>query len=234
MYIYKITNSVNTKVYVGQSVSKPSTRWAQHKHASKRRQDRPLYRDMRSLGIDKFSMTVLEYIPLDSTAEFLNEREKFWIKELQSFSPTGYNLTTGGDGKFYLSAETKARIGVSNSGRVKTEDEKKRISQSLMGNTNKKGKKVDPDKIDNIRRSIIGRKHSEETKLKMSLATRGAKAYNSKPVQCIETGVIYESSGEAGRALNVDGKMVGAVCRGERKTTGGYSFRFVDKKPTPA
>lgn len=232
MYIYKITNTINPKVYVGQSVTRVSVRWSQHKNAAKSGRNRPLYRAMQKYGHDKFKFEVVEILPYDISLEELNARERFWIKELKSFYPDGYNLTSGGDGKFFLAEETKIRIGAANAGREKSQDEVRRISESLKGNKNKAGKPISEEAKIRISQVQLGKKDSEETKLRKSESHRGAKAYNAKAVECVETGIIYESTGHAARTLSLDTSSVGAVCRGERKSTGGFHFTYINE-PKP-
>ena len=50
----------------------------------------------------------------------------------------------------------------------------------------------------------------------------------SKPVKCIETGVIYPSAHEAARQTNLNFSMICAVCRGDRNKTGGYHWQYVE------
>ena len=90
--IYKITNQVNKKVYIGQSQN-ISQRWKSHrKHYQK--DDYPIYRAMRKYGIDNFSFEVIE----ECSLEELNDKEKYWIKYYDSHnSSNGYNLTDGGN-----------------------------------------------------------------------------------------------------------------------------------------
>ena len=49
----------------------------------------------------------------------------------------------------------------------------------------------------------------------------------TKPVRCLETGVEYESLTQCANSLNLSISKISAVCRGKRKTTGGYHFEFV-------
>ena len=49
----------------------------------------------------------------------------------------------------------------------------------------------------------------------------------TKPVRCIELNTIYPSVSEAARSLNLNISCISKVCRGERKTTGGYHWEFV-------
>ena len=49
----------------------------------------------------------------------------------------------------------------------------------------------------------------------------------SKPIKCIETNVIYPSMSEATRKTNVNLSHICSVCKGKRKTTGGYHWEYV-------
>ena len=94
-YVYLITNNVNNKKYVGKTEQSIQKRFLEHCADSKKFSKRPLYRAMSKYGIDKFSISLLE------ETRCPEEREIFWIKELDSYH-NGYNATLGGDGKKYL------------------------------------------------------------------------------------------------------------------------------------
>lgn len=49
----------------------------------------------------------------------------------------------------------------------------------------------------------------------------------SKPVQCIETGIIYSSILEAGKQTKINHTHLGDVARGKRKTAGGYHWKYI-------
>lgn len=94
--IYQIKNEINGKIYIGKSVN-IFKRWQSHKDNAKDKKEKSyLYLAMRKYGIENFSFSILEEIPENK----LDEREKFWIKEKESFytSGKGYNCTPGGDG----------------------------------------------------------------------------------------------------------------------------------------
>ena len=82
MTIYKITNLLNGKIYVGQTKQKIEQRFLQHSKANS-----PLGQAMRQCGLENFTVEVIENC---KTQAELNEREKFW--------PFGYNRTDGGGG----------------------------------------------------------------------------------------------------------------------------------------
>ena len=95
MGIYKITNLINNKAYIGQSVDIYS-RWKAHQLLGTYQNcqySNQLYSDIYNLGLDNFSFEIIEKTSFD----MLNEREKYWIKYYNTYE-NGYNLTKGGKG----------------------------------------------------------------------------------------------------------------------------------------
>lgn len=90
--IYVITNKINNKKYIGQTINTLNVRWSLHKYDANRGVERPLYRAIRKYGIENFTIEVIESIPRNK----LNEKEKYWIKKLNTLTPNGYNLSPGG------------------------------------------------------------------------------------------------------------------------------------------
>lgn len=90
-YIYKITNRVNNKVYIGQTRYTIEHRWNQHLRALRKKNPVHLYSAMLKYGKENFTIEKVEEVP----NEKLDEREIFWIAEYDSFK-NGYNMTQGG------------------------------------------------------------------------------------------------------------------------------------------
>lgn len=93
--IYKIVNTVNNKIYVGQTINSLKVRFRQHRkfalHPDK--YPYPLYRAMSLYGRDMFQIIPIEQnIP----KERLDEKEKYYIEKLCSLVPNGYNISAGG------------------------------------------------------------------------------------------------------------------------------------------
>lgn len=98
MFIYKITNTANSKIYIGYDTGKVSdeSRWQYHKKHYKYERNKVLYFAMKKYGIENFVHEVVEEV---YTIETLIDKEIFYIDFFQSHQPTiGYNRTLGGDG----------------------------------------------------------------------------------------------------------------------------------------
>ena len=92
--IYKYTNKINNKVYIGQTTEKLERR--HHRHCFQHINDGTYFhRALKKYGIDNFNLEIVENnIPLIE----LDNREIYWIKYFDSYytSGKGYNLTKGG------------------------------------------------------------------------------------------------------------------------------------------
>ena len=88
--IYKITNKVNGKSYIGQTRYTIEFRWKQHQH---KKDNTYFHNAIHKYGIDNFSIEILEECDIKD----LNSREIFYIAKYDTFK-NGYNLTIGGDG----------------------------------------------------------------------------------------------------------------------------------------
>lgn len=85
MLIYKTTNQLNGKIYVGQDSKNDDTYYGSGKYFK---------RALKKYGKENFKKEILEYC---STKKELDEREVFWITNLNSIED-GYNFATGGQG----------------------------------------------------------------------------------------------------------------------------------------
>lgn len=98
--VYKITNLINNKIYIGQSVD-IKKRWRAHKRQAfimGKEYDKYLYRAFRKYGIDNFSFEIIE----ECARELLNEREHYYITLYKSNNTDyGYNETSGYDQSQY-------------------------------------------------------------------------------------------------------------------------------------
>lgn len=97
-YIYKITNQLNGKSYIGKTLKTVEQRWREHLKDSQKpsEEKRPLYSAIKKYGKINFTIEEIECCKDDEA----NEREIYWIQYFDTYS-NGYNATKGGEGKLY-------------------------------------------------------------------------------------------------------------------------------------
>lgn len=95
-YIYKITNDINDKVYIGKTLKTIEDRWKIHLQDRSKEEvkNRPLYKAMNKYGKEHFHIEKIECCD----ESIIDNREIYWIEYYHSYS-NGYNATLGGDGK---------------------------------------------------------------------------------------------------------------------------------------
>jgi|694.fasta_scaffold77608_3 group I intron endonuclease len=103
MYIYKLTNKKNGKIYIGQSCRNPEIRWEEHVKSVLSTDEQQRTYLQNAINKDKwenFDKEIIEVIPIERGQSYLDEREVFNILEYQTFHKwgKGYNLTLGGRG----------------------------------------------------------------------------------------------------------------------------------------
>lgn len=147
MIIYKITNLVNGKSYIGKTTQSLERRWNGHKKSARSGSMVKLACAIRKHGADNFVVEVIERMTTDVG---LDVAEQLWIKHLKT-KDCGYNMTDGGEGR---------RGGVPwNKGRTLSAETREKIRARLYGRPS--GRK--------------GSKASAELKAKLSAAHQGVK-----------------------------------------------------------
>jgi group I intron endonuclease len=143
--VYLVTNTLNGKQYVGQTITKHSRKG--HGHA--------LADAYKKYGHKSFTYeAVCSNVDNHSTLDFM---EQFWINVMGSLAPNGYNLESGG--RRYKTVSHKPQLGIPHTQETKTKmsEGQKRYLAGIDVHFN------------------TGRKASEETKEKMRLAKLGTK-----------------------------------------------------------
>lgn len=99
-YIYCITNNINKKKYIGQTIRTVQDRYNEHIRKSKHNKDNQyLYTAIKKYGKENFSINEVEKIcDVDKNllSQKLNEKEIYYIKLYDTKKPYGYNMTDGG------------------------------------------------------------------------------------------------------------------------------------------
>lgn len=185
--IYKIVNTENGKIYIGQSTNVKHRKNC-HKYDLKNNRHKNAY--LQKDYNENPKAFNFEILCICKKKE-LNDLEIFYIKKYKTTNSSfGYNIDKGGNGAGRMSEETK-----------------KKISEAKKGNT-----------------VMVGRKLSDEWKKHLSEAQP-----HKKKVLCIETNIVYESFAEASRKTGLNRTKIVSCCTGNRKSTGGYHFRYADE-----
>ena len=128
MTLYKITNLINGKLYIGQTTSTIAKRWTGHKTPSSR--CKGIARAIKKYGKSNFK---IEVMATANNQQELDHRESYYISLFNTLAPNGYNLTSGGVNKKYA-AITLKRLSIARTGlKMKTPAWNKGLSSWSKG-----------------------------------------------------------------------------------------------------
>lgn len=260
--VYRHTNEVNGKLYIGVTCQKPTRRWANGQGYVLCTR---FYNAIKKYGWESFRHDILF---TDLTQEEAERLEVELIAKYDTTNPDkGYNLVAGGGGLvgYHHSSEVKARLSKAsaerwkdeeyharmaavNKGRKASEETRRKLSDSHKGKTNS------PVTRQRLSEALKGRIFSDEHRQKLSEAALratpehrqkiseshmgeknpmyGKKSHLRKAVLCVETGVVYPSLQDAEVATGTSFKNISAVCRGVRNVAGGHHWRYADEAVT--
>lgn len=234
-FIYCLTNLVNGKCYIGQTMKSVHTRWLEHQWYAKKNADATnivLYRAINKYGAENFNVAVIKIISRhtrDELKDALNKEETASIREYDTLKPKGYNMNEGGyepvlvtrvpiycfdmDGNYICkypsmcAAERATGIGHT------------LISRACNPNITDRG-------------SAGGFLWSKTMEAPVYNFDQGAG--HRRPVrQMDKNGNIikeFKSITDAANELGIHISLVYKCCIGERKSTGGYRWSFINEK----
>lgn len=163
--IYKITNLVTNKIYIGKTTKDPDEYWHYHKiRANGGYVNKYLYSSMNKHGVENFTFKVIEEIEdisIDKLNSQLNALEQHHISSLGSKVPDGYNLTDGGEGTLGMVFSKEHRENISKSCKGRRSPRK---GATLSEKTKEKLSKVRMGRFKGEDNHFYGKKHTEETK----------------------------------------------------------------------
>lgn len=204
-YIYKIYNTINNNIYIGETVQSIHKRWLAHKRSA----EDPnitghLQLAIRKYGIDKFHIEMVEECPDESRFE----REKYWIAYYNSYYD-GYNSTLGGEGSLQHDYDRIWCLWQEGLSVKSICEEVGCCNTTALTALSSHGL---------VRGDYINRVFAKEVE---QYTTSG------------ELVATFSSANEAGRNLGLaNGSNILKCCHGEIKTSKGYIWKFTED-PTP-
>lgn len=255
MQIYKTTNLITGKIYVGKQKKKTKSYLGSGVH---------LKSSIKKHGKENFKKEILEEGITDN--KILCEREKFWIKELKSQDPKiGYNISNGGDGNegYKASPETleklrKKQLKLWENKEFRDKMEKMWASEEFKKNASESqkgekgfwyGKKQSDESNEKRRQALLGEKNhmygkfgkdnplygrtpSDQTKKNRRLGILNTIA--KKVVQINkdtnEYIKLWNSISEAANNLIGSSGTLHMCCSGRRKTHKGFKWAYYDEE----
>ena len=223
--IYKITNLVNDKIYIGQTKQRIERRFQQHT-----RSPYLIGKAIRKHGEDIFNIEVLL---IADDLNYVNKIEQDLIKAYGCIAPNGYNLATGGKNfnhseetlkKFKertFSEETIAKIVESRKGYTHSDETKYKMRERALGRGHTE------ETCEKLRKINTGKKLSDDHKKAISASLKGRISWTT-PVYCSTLGVAFDSAKEAANELSVNHSSIIRICKGKQKsTTCGLVFEYI-------
>ena len=203
-YIYKITNEINNKIYIGQTSRNIVERFSEHKRATS---NQPLYNAMRKYGIDNFSLELVE----ECSQENVDEREIYYINKYDSYK-NGYNATMGGEGRpttdYVELAEDFLNSGLS----ITKYADRENIKEATVRNS-----------LEATGRTEEYRKLYPEYNTRFNAVS--VKMLDKKDNTLVQ---VFDSISKALNYLNKgkDKGHIKAVCEGKRNSAYGYKWQY--------
>ncbi len=233
MIIYKTTNLINGKIYIGQFNGIDKYYIGGGKYFK---------RAVKKYGRKNFKFEIL------TQGDFnIQLTDSLEIHYIQLYNATnkkiGYNIAPGGGGKtgFFLTQEHKDKISKAHKGKIKgplSEEHKLKLSKANKGRSYGVGRKNSQEFKDKCRLRKLGTKLSTKTKLKMSLASLGKPKLNTanmnktkrKPILQYDLNMNFIKEWthleKACKELKISIGNTSSCCNNKRPTSGGFKWKF--------
>jgi group I intron endonuclease len=224
--VYKAVNSINGKMYIGQT-SRPERRFAEH--TWKGSKSKILSAAIKKYGKEQFTFAVLCWCPDKDYADYVEQK----LIEAHNTRRVGYNICIGGEG--LGTGENHPSFGKKRSDKCR-----KKISEAKLGEKNPMfGKQNTPEQKEKIRASLKGRKITWGDKIsaaKKGICTNSleqiiaraeqAAIKNRQPVRATngETSIVFGSIKECATVLGYHEVSVQRFLREAAKTSKGWVF----------
>ena len=243
MIIYKATNIINNKVYIGQTIHTLNVRKAQHERSHEYGYKTAFSNAIRKYGKENF---IWEVIYETNSIEDLNEKESYYIKYYKSLvTENGYNLK-GGGGNDFLTQEVKNKIGESQLGEKNhmfgktgelnpTSKKVINITTNMIFGSASEAARYDKANFSHVcavcrglRGSTKGNVYRYLDEDNRIIEPENAAYVKAKKVKNIDTGEIFENATIA--EFHYQGYKSGNLskaCTGKNKTFAGFRWQYI-------
>lgn len=205
--LYKLTFP-NGKLYIG-ITSNFNRRMSQHKHDATKK-DLKLYRAINKYGWNNIKKEVVIF---GLTRFEAMDMEKLLIAE-QDLVRAGYNTTPGGE---LISEHCHTEMIK----RMSNPEYREKCVRALKSKEKERIAKLGSPETRALNSAAQKRRYLDG---KCKLPN------TSKPIICVETGIVYSSAAEAARAMNLNGRLIRRVASGERNHHNGFTFKFINEE----
>lgn len=215
--IYKHTNKINGKSYIGQTCQEATERWGSN--GCNYDVTFKFGKAIRKYGWDNFEHSIIEHNI--ATQQLANEREMYYIELYDSYKH-GYNMTKGGSGF----CADRSGIGI-----YQVDKDKKIIAHfsSITDAAHSIGCCAQ-----NIGSCLLGTQltcfgyYFFEDTIDITNIVLPKSKYN-RPIICVETGVVYNSIKEASTSCGVCRTSLTKCCSRQAIVVGGYHWAYLDE-----
>ena len=200
--VYQHRNLKNGKSYIGMTSREPKKRW---NNGWGYKNNLRMWNDIQNSDWNKdWEHNIL--------GQFKNKDEALNVEEIfiWLFDSTngGYNISSYGNGHYERTEEQKRKMSEAKTGKHHSEESKKKISEALSGE----------------KAYWYGKHHSEEyrKKISQSMGVNGILQFSKDGDFIAE----YSSTHEAERQTGCNQSNICKCCKGKRKSTGGYIWKY--------
>lgn len=252
--IYKITNLLNGKIYIGQSVD-IWKRISEHKWRALNKGDNSyncaIHRAFRKYGIENFKFEIIE----ETDEKSLDEKEIFYIKFFNSLCPNGYNIKKGGQRKesyIYKDITDKPKYFCKQCGKQVT-NSKSGLCVSCFNKSRAIKNRPSKEELKDMIMSLPFTEIARIYKVSDNTIRKWCKLYDlpykskelfpkkeekeaidlRKPIAKIDPNTeevieVFQSCSEAARSLGLKSNShIVEACKGKIKKAYGYKWRYV-------
>ena len=211
--IYKITNLINQKSYIGRTIDFES-RMYRHKtrafNNNSKEYNYPLYLAIRKYGLDKFQFQKLLICSLDFAQYYENSLIIYYKSNHKNY---GYNILDGNENIVSHNDIVRAKIS------KKLKEHYKKIPSKKIGS---KLSKETKDKISKSRKGKCSKQ------LKIQLLKQNSIKAKKVVITSITNEIVghYSSLNEAARTLDLDESCLSKVCQNKRFQHNGYKAYY--------